>query len=316
VDLTVQQLRVIVAVAEAGSFTAAAAGLRVAQSSLSRTVADVERRTGVVLFQRTTRRVVLTPEGQEFARVARRVIESFDAGMNHFAGFLDGTRGIVRVATLPSLAATFLPSIVASFRAEHPDVRVVVEDALLGQVLERVAGGHVDFAVTVASEARTSFDFTPVATDDFLCVFPPSHRFRTSSTLEWRDMEGEPFISFDRTSSVRALVDRAFDSASVVPGPVTEARNIASVGGLVAAGLGISAVPALVLPLLEFAHLGHKPLVNPAVERVIGVVRDLDRPLAPAVRAFLGSIDEARTAGVGLPKGAHWPHERPKQVPR
>jgi LysR family carnitine catabolism transcriptional activator len=305
-DLTVQHLRTVVAVAEAGSFTAASTRLRLAQSSLSRTVADVERRVGVALFARTTRRVELTPEGKEFVDVARGVIGAFDRGMNHFGGFLDGTRGVVRIATLPSLAATLLPPVIATFREHHPQVTVRIDDALLGQVLDQVSSGHVDFAVTVADDQAPQLTVQPVASDEFFCVFPPAHRFASAARLRWADLQDEPFIAFDPESSVRIHVDSAFARVHASPRLVTEARTIAAVGGLVAAELGVTAVPGLVLPLLEFARLAHRPLTEPGVRRTIAIVTDPDRPMAPAARAFLRTIDEARASRVRLPPGAQW----------
>jgi LysR family transcriptional regulator, carnitine catabolism transcriptional activator len=305
-DLTVQHLRTVLAVADTGSFTGASTRLRLAQSSLSRAIADIERRVGVTLFERTTRRVQLTPEGQEFLDIARDIVRSFDRGMNHFSGFLDGTRGVVRIATLPSLAATLLPSVIATYRGDFPDVAVRIDDALLGQVLEQVDGGHVDFAVTVADEEVSRLAAQPVATDEFFCVFPPAHRFATAGSLRWSDLHDEPFIAFDPLSSVRTHADTAFAAADASPRLVTEARNIAAVGGLVAAQLGVSAVPGLVLPLLEFAGLGHCPLVEPEVRRTIAVVTDPSRPMAPAARSFLQVIAEARSSNLRLPAGAQW----------
>jgi LysR family transcriptional regulator, carnitine catabolism transcriptional activator len=327
-DLTVQQLRIVLAVADAGSFTAAGEHLHLAQSSLSRAVADVERRVGVTLLQRTTRRVRLTPEGREFVRVARDVVASFDRGMNHFAGFLDGTRGLVRIATLPSLAATLLPTVVSVFRQDHPEVGISIEDSLLGQVIAHVDGGDADLAITVSGDQPAGLTFEPIAVDEFSCVFPSGHRFGAESDpaqagtaqagtaqagaaqagagLTWSDLHDEPFIAFDPASSVRSHVDRAFAAAGATPATVTEARNIAAVGGLVAAGLGVSAVPSLVLPLLEFARLEHRPLTGPEVTRSIGVVTDPRRPRAPAVDAFLHTLGAARSIGLRLPPGARW----------
>jgi LysR family transcriptional regulator, carnitine catabolism transcriptional activator len=310
-ELTVQQLRIVLAVADAGSFTAAGEHLHLAQSSLSRAVADVERRVGVTLLQRTTRRVRLTPEGREFIRVARDVVASFDRGMNHFAGFLDGTRGLVRIATLPSLAATLLPAVVSAFRQDHPEVGISIEDSLLGQVIAHVDGGDADLAITVSGDQPAGLTFEPIAVDEFSCVFPTGHRFGAESAeagaaLTWSNLHDEPFIAFDPTSSVRSHVDRAFAAAGATPATVTEARNIAAVGGLVAAGLGVSAVPSLVLPLLEFARLEHRPLTGPEVTRSIGVVTDPRRPRAPAVDGFLHTLGTARSTGLRLPPGARW----------
>ncbi|WP_433469271.1 LysR family transcriptional regulator [Spirillospora sp. CA-128828] len=308
-DLTIQQLRIVLAVAREGSFTAAGERMRLAQSSLSRTVAEVERRVGVTLFERTTRQVLLTPAGHEFAAVAERIVGEFDRGVNHFTGFLAGTRGLVRIATLPSLAATLLPPVVSRYRRERPDVRVQIEDALLGQVLERVIGGQADLAVTVLTEPPGPLGFRQIAADHFFCAFPPGDplgRRRAGEPVPWADLGGREFIAFDRASSVRIFADRGLREAGVRPGPVTEARNIAAVAGLAAAGLGVSAVPGLVLPLIEFARLERRPLERPSLTRPIGVVFDPRRPQAPAVRHFLELLEASPRLGLDLPEGAEW----------
>ncbi|SPT57582.1 LysR family transcriptional regulator [Actinomadura welshii] len=308
-DLTIQQLRAVLAVAREGSFTAAGERMRLAQSSLSRTVADVERRVGVTLFERTTRQVLLTPAGHEFAGVAERIVGEFDRGINHFSGFLAGTRGQVRIATLPSLAATLLPAVVSRYRRDRPGVRVQIEDALLGQVLERVDAGHADLAVTVLTEPPGPLAFRQIAADHFFCVFPPGHplgRGGPDEPVPWSALGGHEFIAFDRASSVRSFADRGLREAGARPGPVTEARNIAAVAGLAAAGLGVSAVPGLVLPLIEFARLERRRLERPALSRPIGVVSDPRRPRAPAVRHFLDLLETSPGLGLDLPEGAEW----------
>ncbi|HEV7975343.1 LysR family transcriptional regulator [Amycolatopsis sp.] len=307
-DLTVQQLRVVVAVHDAGSFTAAAEALLQAQSSLSRCVLQVERRLGVALFERTTRRLEPTAEGREFVAISRATIATFDANLRHFSGFLDGQRGRVRVATLPSLAAILLPAVVSAYQKDHPDVRLSIEDALATEVLERVRAGVVDFAVTVVSAAEPIDDLevTPVATDRFCCVFPPDHAFAQVEEVAWAQLAGEAFIAFDRTTSIRQHLDRAFAESGSRPRNAIEARNISAVAGLVAAGLGVSAVPGLVLPLTRFAGLSHRPLGAPRTERRIAVVRVPHRPLSPAATAFRTAITDASRQGVTLPPETAW----------
>ncbi|MCP2164056.1 LysR family transcriptional regulator [Goodfellowiella coeruleoviolacea] len=308
-DLTIQQLRVVIAVHDAGSFTAAAEQLRLAQSSLSRTVLEVERRLGVTLFERTTRRLVPTAEGREFVAIARATTDAFDANLRHFSGFLDGHRGQVRIAALPSLAAILLPPVISAYRRRHNRVELSIEDALADEVLDRVRSGAVDLAVTVVSalaQPLDDLDVSPVATDQFCCVFPRDHRFAGLAELSWADLADEPFISFDRTTSIRQHVELAMAEARVRPHTVIDARNIAAVAGLVAARLGVSVVPGLVLPLTQFAELDHRPLRAPRTSRLIAVVRAPHRPLAPAATAFVDALTDASRRALPLPPETSW----------
>ncbi|MDA3649767.1 LysR family transcriptional regulator [Saccharopolyspora indica] len=303
-DLTMQQLRLVLAVHDAGSFTLAAERLHLAQSSMSRTVREVERRLGIALFERTTRNLTSTPEGREFCRVARQVVESFDAGINHFQGFLAGNRGQVRIAALPSLAAILLPPVVSAYRAAHPAVELSISDAMSDEVLQQVRAGVVDLAVTVVAEPLPDLHVKPIATDRFCCVFPPQHRFAAQRGLSWSNLAGEPHIAFDPSSSIRQHAERAFAAAKIRPDVVLESSNISTVAGLVAAGLGVAVVPGLVLPLVAFAGLEHRALDEPVISRRIAVVRNPHRPLAAASKAFMTAITQR--AETPLPPETTW----------
>lgn len=299
----------VLSVAESGSFTAAAADLHVAQSSLSRAVLDVERRLGVQLFERTTRRVDPTPAGTELLRAARRLVEEFDTTMAHFQGYLEGTRGAVSIAALPSIAASLLPDVLATYRRSHADVTVSVNDGLSGEVLDLVVSGAVDMALTVAAVAPPEIEVLPVALDEFACVVPADHELAGRASVAWSDLQDRPFVAFDHTSSIRAHTDRVLAERQVVPGPLTEARNIGAVAGLTAAGLGVTAAPGLVLPMMEFAGLVWRPLVDPVVQRQVCLLRHRERPLSRAAAdlvALLRAAPGGGALGAALPPLVRW----------
>lgn len=306
IDLGIRHLRVVVAVADEGGYTAAARRLRIAQSSLSRTVLDVERRVGVPLFERTTRLVRPTPDGEQFLAIARRLLIEFDAALNHFQGYLAGTRGSVSIAALPSLAASMLPEVLSVFRRGRAQITVAVRDGLSEAVLADVAAGVADMAVTVAPSVPRSLRARRIAADRFVCVFPPGHRFDDAKQLRWADLDGEPFVAFDKVTSIRPYVDKTLAEQSIELGPVTEARNIGSVAGLTAAGLGVSVVPALVVPMMGFAKLHRRIVTNPVVERDICLVHDPQRPLSRTAHGLMTTLVQAGTQGLRLPQGARW----------
>lgn len=306
IDIGIRHLRAAVAVADAGSYTAAAGLLLVAQSSLSRTVLETERRLGVPIFERTTRRVTTTAEGAEFVKVARRVLREYDAALAHFDGYLAGARGQVSVAALPSIAATLLPPVISAFRAARPEVTVVVRDGLSGEVLELVESGAVDLAVTVATTVPRDMSAHTIATDRFACVCSPGHPLAARDEVTWSDLAGEPFVAFDETSSIRWHTDRVLAQEGIELGPMTEARNIGAVAGLTAAGLGLTVAPALVVPMMRFADLAVRPLSEPRAERRISLLHHPGRPQSTTARALTDLLVRASSQGLALPEGVVW----------
>lgn len=285
-DVSLRELRLVLEVAEHRSFTVAAHAVHMSQSALSRAVNETERRVGTRLLRRTTRSVELTPEGAEFVRVARSLLDVHRQAMNEFALFRDGLSGIVRVAALPSVAATLLPRVVADAQQARPGVRISVEDTLAHIAMSRLVDGEVDFAIGTEQGLPESLAFAPLTSDRFSVVFRRDHRFHGRATVGWREFAREPVVMFGASSSLRDLTDEVLTRIGVTPPATIEAQNIAVIAGLVAAGLGIAAAPALVLPLMAFAELESAELVQPTVERTLGLITARDRAASPAAEFF------------------------------
>ncbi|MQB02467.1 MAG: LysR family transcriptional regulator, partial [Actinobacteria bacterium] len=169
-----------------------------------------------------------------------------------------------------------------------------------------VSHGAVDFAIAAMPSPPSGLCAERIAVDRFFCVYPPGHRFERSSRLTWADFDGEPFVAFDEASSIRAYVDRALQTAGVGLGSITEARDIGAVAGLTAAGLGVSIVPGLVVPMVRFAGVRAKVLHAPVLERGICLFYDPARPLTQAASDLMDALRQAAGHGFSLPKGARW----------
>ena len=306
-DATLRQLAAYAAVARAASFTAAAVELHVSQSSLSRTVAELERLFGAQLLERDTRNVTLTPTGVETLRVAEQVLNAHRSGMKELERFVLGESGTVAVATLPSVAAVLLPHVITSFRRQWPRVAVHIMDGLERSVLDRVISGDADFAISTGlGEPAEQLEHRPWVRDRFVAVLPQDHPLARQQEVTWVELADEPFLAVGRDSSARRLADAAFAQVDAHAAPAAEAGSVATVGGLVAAGLGVSAMPSLVLPLMATGSVVHRPLVEPIVDRRLDVVQRARRPLPLAAHRFLAMLDEFRDQGCELPAGASW----------
>jgi LysR family carnitine catabolism transcriptional activator len=304
-DATLRQLAVYAAVARATGFTAAAAQLHVSQSAVSRAVADLERQLGIQLLARDTRNVQLTPAGVEVLQIAEQIVAAHRAGMRQLQRYLAGESGTVAVATLPSIAAMLLPRVIPAFRAQYPQVKIRILDGLDRTVLDRVLAGDADFAITTVEATTGHLTRRSLVRDRFHAVLPPDHPLTRRESVTWADLAREPFLAVAPTSSVRRLTDRAFTQAGLDVTPAAEAGNVATVGGLIAAGLGVSALPALVLPLTG-ARVARRDLIGPVLDRRLDIVyRDGLSLSAPAGR-FIELLDELRGSTHDLPTGVHW----------
>lgn len=305
-DLSLRELQVFAAVARGASFTAAAAELHVSQSALSRTVAGLESRLRVRLLDRTTRAVALTAEGSALLAAAHRVLDAHRGAMADLERQLAGDRGTVTCATLPSVAAVLLPRVVTAFHRRHPDIDVRILDGMASAVGQRVATGDADLAITVASQVPAAARRRPFIQDRFFAALPPGHRLAERDQVSWAQLTELPFIALGTDSSVRQLTDAAFQLADTQVSNVVQAGNVSTVGGLVAAGLGASALPGLVRALTGFAELAHRPLVGPVIQRRLDLVTPGDRQPSPAARLFLRLLEDLREEATPLPDGVEW----------
>ncbi|MEQ4724088.1 LysR family transcriptional regulator [Nonomuraea sp. B19D2] len=306
-EANLRLLAAYAAVARASSFTAAAAEMHVSQSSLSRAVAELERLLGAQLLERDTRNVQLTAAGVETLRVAEQIVSAHRSGMKELERYLLGESGVVAVATLPSVAAVLLPQVISDFRRRRPMVALRIMDGLEQVVLGRVLSGDADFAISTVGAASEQLEHRPLIRDRFHAVLPEHHPLTAQEHVTWEELAREPFLAVGPESSVRRLTDAAFAQAGASVTLAAEAGSVATVGGLVAAGLGVSAMPALVLPLIgSGSPLVYRPLADPVVDRRLDVVVRARRTLPLATGAFLDLLDSFRRELRDLPLGVSW----------
>ena len=292
-------------VGRALSFSAAAAAMHLSQSSLSRTVKQIETRLGARLLDRDTRNVRLTAEGRELLEIADATLACHRDGMTRMQTFLAGGRGVVSIATLPSVAASLLPAVISAFLTEHPDVQVRIHDERSETVLHQVATGLVDFGVTLAPGTLDGISATPLAIDRFYALLRADDPLTARDSVSWAELARQPFIALGADSSVRRLTDQAFAIAGARVEHLVEARNVTTVGGLVAAGLGVSALPGLVWNLIGVTGLVRRPITDPTVDRDLAVITATGRAQSPSGKLLLARLGQMEGV-VALPEGVMW----------
>jgi len=284
-NLSARQLRAFVALAEERHFTRAAQRCHLTQPAFSALIRSLEDTAGLRLFDRSTRHVELTAEGRVLDASARRLLADMDLVMEDLRDHAARRRGRVALAALPSLAAGWLPNLLARFSNEHPGIVLDLRDALLEPCLNMVQSGQVDFAVASRRADMTDLDSEFLHADRYFLVCRADHPLAAQKSVRLRDIVRHPVIQLARGSSVRKHLDEAFGADA--PLPVFEVEHLATVTGLVRAGLGVSVVPAMTLFHFASDDLRVVQLAGRALTRPLYLVQRKGRSLSVAAQALV-----------------------------
>ncbi|WP_198026596.1 LysR family transcriptional regulator [Bradyrhizobium sp. ARR65] len=279
-----RQLQVFVAASRARSFSDAASKLGISQPSLSGTIGKIEEQLGFRLFDRTTRSLLLTADGRDLAALAEDLVRDFEAALRGIAARSAGKRGRVSIAVLPSIAAAVLPQALSAFAREFAEIDLTVHDVLQDRAVNMLRDGIVDFAVTTQTATYPELEFNELATDPFILVCRRNHPLAQQKIIRWRAAAEYPFIALSPNTSVRRFADAAMAQAHAAVRPRYEVELIASAVNLVAAGLGITALPGLTLATFRAAKVVVRPLEEPTIHRSLGILKLKERSLSAPAR--------------------------------
>jgi len=292
---SLSSLRLFMQVAHTSSFSETARHANVSQPALSRTIKLLEEELAVRLFDRNSRNVALTAAGAALLPTVERLTGDFDLAFQELQQTFAGQRGRVIVGALPSAAAHILPTIIAGFRDTHPQVDIVLRDNLSGALYQQMLDRLIDFAITTPPGTEAGFRFDPLVDDECVLVCRARDITSGSKPVPWSIFAEEPFIAMEPRSSVRLLTDTAFAKADLVVKPLYECAQLATVGGLISAGLGITLLPLSTLPMLGIGgEIVWRTMASPHISRTIGVARLENRTLSPAATAFLAAVMTAK----------------------
>lgn len=289
------RLAALVAVAEAGSITRAAARLGYTAPALSQQLAKLEREAGVTLLVRHHRGARLTAAGELLAARARRVLDEMERARHELARLAGLSGGRLRVGTFTTVGVHLLPPVLSAFRRAHPDVELAVAEYEPPGGVVAVAAGEADLALTHAYEPAEPAPLPPgvllepLLVEELVLVTAPGHALAGGSgRLPVADLAGQPLISSAPSHPPRKGVEAALASAGMTPAVVCESPGYALVCALVSAGLGVAVVPEMAASMAA-TPLGVRQLEPAAFRRTISVAHrgEESGPAAESLRALL-----------------------------
>lgn len=251
--MDLRQIRYALAVAEELHFGRAAEKLLVAQPSLSRQVRDLERDLGVELFQRTSRRVQLTPGGVAFVDAARRALSAVESSRDAAVKAAAGVRGSVSLGFVASAAIHILPDLVRRHRSVRPEVRLTLREMTTEEQVTALREELIDVGLSRDLEDQDGIEVSTLFREPLLAVVPTAHPLHHRRIIGVADLAGSEFVTLPRDRVPRAsdrLVVLAH-AAGVRLRFAQEANQFATMLALVAAEVGVAVVPASVRALRQ-----------------------------------------------------------------
>ncbi|MGK7286847.1 LysR family transcriptional regulator [Buttiauxella agrestis] len=284
-NYSLRQLKVFVAVAHAGSFSRAGEQIGLSQSAVSHSVKELESEIGVKLLDCTTREVVLTQAGQQLAARLERLLEELTSTLLDTRSVGHQLSGTVRVAASQTISAHLMPQSIAAAALEFPSIRFVLHDRPQQWVLQSIYQGEVDFGMVIDPIQANDLDCEAVLSEPFLLLCRNDHPLAAQEQVPWQALQGANLVLQDYASGSRPLIDDALLRQGIETNIVQQIGHPATLFPMVEAGIGISVLPALALPLPQGRPLVVRPLI-PVVDRQLMLVRRKNRSLSRAAEAI------------------------------
>ncbi|MBC3192436.1 LysR family transcriptional regulator [Pseudonocardia sp. C8] len=296
--MELRQLRYFVAVAETRHFGRAAERLHMAQSPLSQAIRQLEGQVGATLFERTTRRVDLTPAGASLLEDAYRILASVEDARRRVERVAAGSDGVVTVGTTDLAAYRLLPRLAGLVARRMPAVTLRFRPGLLTAAQEDALDERrIDLAVLRPPVLRPDLSTRTVAEERLVAALPAGHRLAGRARVSLADLRGDDFVAYGATGSVvDSVAVQGCLEAGFLPRRRTEARDTPILLTHVAAGDGVALLPGSVRALgtegVVYADLAEELRVDlalawrtedrsPALVRLLDVLADHARELDP-----------------------------------
>jgi DNA-binding transcriptional LysR family regulator len=302
--MDVRQLRALLAVADHGTFSAAADVLHTVQSNVSAHVARLEKELGATLVNRAAGQ--LTEEGLAVASRARRVVGELDAIPTDLAALRDQVVGTVRMGMIGTTARWLVPKLLDLAAVRHPKLRLVTIDAGSATQEPQIRAGHLDLAVVMLPVSAPDLTYTPLFDEDLVLVVPADSSLGRRESIELAELARLELLLPPVGTAFRDELDAASRPAGVVLQPKAELDGVRLIASLTFDGHGPSILPATAVPVY-LRGLWRLVRVEGMPRRHVGVVRRASAVPSAPIGAVLAMLTELALDPASRPEGLHPP---------
>ena len=278
-DVSYRQIKAFVEVARSSTFAEAAVNLHLTQPALSSAIKKMEEQLGGKLFQRNTRNVSLTPEGEVLFPNALRLLHDWDNTFSDMQNLFAMAKGQLTVCAMPSFAESHLPNILSMFHQRIPNVNLRIVDVVMEQVIHEVTTGRSEIGFSFEPERKDGLVFNSLFTDEFVVVGNKGLLSSLGKSLNWKDCLQFPLVMMNRGSAVRHWTQsklQQFGELNII----AETGQLSTLGKLIQNGLGISIMPAICKDQMEGLGLVAQSIADEPLVKNIGIIKNARKGLS------------------------------------
>ncbi len=289
--LELRQLQYFVEVAEREHISKAAEHLHVAQSAISRQIANLETELGTPLFERIGRNVKLTPVGKIFLEHSIIALKAIDFATKQVEEYLNPGKGIIKIGFPTSLASNVLPTVISAFKKQYPEISFHLRQGSYKFLIDSVKNRELNLAFLGPLPPKDeSINPNVLFSENIHALLPANHPFANRTELHLTDFRNENFVLFPEGYILHKVAVDACKSAGFIPNITSEGEDMDALKGLVAAGIGVTFLPESSLYDSIPRFTVKKPITQPVISRTVGIITPTNRELAPSEQVFLDFV--------------------------
>jgi DNA-binding transcriptional LysR family regulator len=294
---TLDQLRILKAIAAEGSFKRAADSLYVSQPAVSLQVQNLERQLDVPLFDRGGRRAQLTEAGHLLLSYGDRILALCQETCRAIEDLQNLQGGTLIIGASQTTGTYLMPKLIGLFRHQYPDVGVQLHVHSTRRTCWSIVNGQVDLAIIggeVPLELQTSLDIEPYAEDELALVLPVFHPLAQKETIQREDLYRLNFITLDAQSTIRKVIDQILVRSNIDPRLLKiemELNSIEAIKNAVQSGLGAAFISVSAIEKeLKLGALKRVAIENVVVKRTLSLILNPNRYRSKASEIFIAEI--------------------------
>jgi LysR family transcriptional regulator, hydrogen peroxide-inducible genes activator len=284
--MEIHQLRYFVAVADEGSFSRAAAKVRVAQPSLSQQIRKLEAEVGQPLFDRLPRSVVLTEAGRCLIDYARQILASISDARRCVDELKDEVGGELAVGAIPTIAPYVLPELVVTFQKHYPEVALEIVEDVTDGITRRVEAGELDVALASTCLQTPTLRHESLGSEPLLALVPEGNPLAKQTLVTFDDLKSQRFLLLHEMHCLSRQVHHLLDARHLRPEVALAGSQLSTIANMVAAKIGVSIVPQMMVRHQATPGCVSVPFAPPVPERELNLLYNPLRFQSKAAVAF------------------------------